>query len=211
MSQILPYGVLALLTVAYVHALYRTMIDSARQRRELRRHALLALPAERCNRCGGEFEAWHGCLGQPAVKTRPVIVVMDVSMPDLGGAEATEMIRRDCPQTRVLALTVHEADAYLRRLLDAGATRYVPKGAAAESLLRTIREVATGRISINHDSAADIVAALFNLPSERHGDQAGLTERETHVVKVFARGYTEVHATPLPTSLRGARLCEPVR
>jgi hypothetical protein len=62
MSQILAHTVLALLTVAYVYALYRTMFDSARERQELRRQALLALPAKRCHRCGGEFEAWHGRL-----------------------------------------------------------------------------------------------------------------------------------------------------
>jgi hypothetical protein len=62
MSQTLPNCLVALLAIAYVYALYRSIVDSARERRELRRQALLALPAERCHRCGGEFEAWDGCL-----------------------------------------------------------------------------------------------------------------------------------------------------
>jgi hypothetical protein len=62
MSQILAHSVLALLTVAHVYAWYRTIVDSARERRELRRLGQLALPAERCHRCGGEFEAWDGSL-----------------------------------------------------------------------------------------------------------------------------------------------------
>ena len=52
----------------------------------------------------------------------PDVVVMDLSMPLLTGAQATERIRRECPSTRVLALTVHEDKAYIRQLLGAGAS-----------------------------------------------------------------------------------------
>src|SRR5947209_15131986 len=62
----------------------------------------------------------------------PDVVVMDVSMPGLGGAEATQRLGRECPGARVLALTVHEDKGYLRQLLAAGAAGYVLKRAAAE-------------------------------------------------------------------------------
>ena len=65
----------------------------------------------------------------------PDVVVMDISMPGLNGARATEAIRRDCPGTRVLALTVHEDKGYLRLLVQAGASGYLLKRAASQELI----------------------------------------------------------------------------
>src|SRR5262249_55474870 len=59
-----------------------------------------------------------------ALELRPDVAVMDVSMPRLGGAQATELIRDECPATKVLALTVHEDRSYLQQLLRAGASGY---------------------------------------------------------------------------------------
>ena len=75
---------------------------------------------------------------------RPDVVVMDVSMPGLTGSEATERLRRECPQVKVLALTVHEDKGYIRQLLAAGAAGYVLKRTAPEELIRAIRVVAAG-------------------------------------------------------------------
>ncbi len=65
----------------------------------------------------------------------PDVVVMDISMPGLNGARATEAIRRDCPGTRVLALTMHEDKGYLRQLVQAGASGYLLKRAASQDLI----------------------------------------------------------------------------
>jgi DNA-binding NarL/FixJ family response regulator len=120
----------------------------------------------------------------------PDVVVMDVSMPVLGGAGATELIRRDCPNVRVLALTVHEVDGYLRELLKAGASGYILKRAAAQELVRAIRAVAFGGVCIDPKLAVQIGAG-FAIPNPRQaGALAGqLTERETEVVKLLARGH----------------------
>src|SRR5262249_37041341 len=100
-----------------------------------------------------------------AVEVRPDVVVMDVTMPDMSGAEANELIRRDCPSVRVLALTVHEADGYLRRLLEAGATGYILKRAAADDLVRAIRQVAGGGVCVDPKLAVDTLAGHFGAPS----------------------------------------------
>jgi DNA-binding NarL/FixJ family response regulator len=126
---------------------------------------------------------------QLATEVRPDVVVMDISMPELGGAEATEMIRRDCPAVRVLAVTVHEVDGYLRRLLEAGATGYILKRAAAEELVRAIRRVASGGLCIDPRLAADAVTGSAKVPSRNGGAEAELTEREIQVVKLLARGH----------------------
>jgi DNA-binding NarL/FixJ family response regulator len=123
-----------------------------------------------------------------AVAMHPDIIVMDVAMPELDGAEATKLIRRDCPDTRVVALTVHETQAYLRRLLDAGVSGYIPKRAAAEDLLRAIRGIAKGQICIDPKLAADLAAAQLSRMSLQRRGEAELTDREIEVIQLLARG-----------------------
>jgi DNA-binding NarL/FixJ family response regulator len=126
---------------------------------------------------------------QLAAQELPDVVVMDVSMPDMGGAEATELIRREFPSIRVLALTVHEVDGYLRRLLEAGATGYILKRAAAEELVRAIRQVAAGGVCIDPQLAAETVSAMVGTTRRSTAVEETLTDRETQVVKLLARGH----------------------
>src|SRR5262249_49386831 len=79
---------------------------------------------------------------QKARELLPDVIVMDISMPGCNGAQATERLRDACPSARVLALTVHEDEGYVRQLLHAGAAGYALKRAAAEELTRAIRTVA---------------------------------------------------------------------
>ena len=77
-------------------------------------------------------------------RLRPDVAVLDVSMPVMGGAPAAEQLKRTCPDVKVVALTVHEDESYLRGLLEAGAVGYVLKRSAAEELIHAIRTVAAG-------------------------------------------------------------------
>ena len=79
-----------------------------------------------------------------AAELKPDVAVLDVSMPVLGGAAATERIKRDWPAVKVLALTVHEDRGYLQQLLQAGASGYLLKRAAADDLIHAIHTVARG-------------------------------------------------------------------
>jgi DNA-binding NarL/FixJ family response regulator len=124
-----------------------------------------------------------------AIELQPNVVVMDLSMPELSGIEATELIRRDCPSARVLALTVHEVDSYLGRLLRAGATGYILKRAAADELVRAIRLVASGGICIDPQVAAQAVRGFGGTAVVSTLGEKELTERECQVVKLLARGH----------------------
>lgn len=124
-----------------------------------------------------------------AAELRPHVVVMDVSMPGTGGAAATERIRQDCPDVRVLALTVHEVAGYLRQLMEAGASGYVLKRAAADELVRAIREVAHGEVYIDPKLAGQVFSGLMGPPGPEAGADGELTEREIEVVKLLARGH----------------------
>ena len=95
---------------------------------------------------------------EQAKACQPDIVVMDLSMPQLNGAQATERLKQACPQVKVLALTVHEDKGYVHQLLQAGASGYVLKLAATEELIHAIRIVAAGGVYLDPTMARKIVA-----------------------------------------------------
>jgi two-component system response regulator NreC len=114
---------------------------------------------------------------------RPDVVLMDISMPDMTGLEATEVIKRMYPEIKVIALTVHEHETYLRRMLQVGADGYVVKRAAADELVRAIRTVMRGGVYLHPEVAKSVVGRSDpKMPK--------LSEREWQVLRLIALGYT---------------------
>ncbi|HET6229369.1 MAG TPA: response regulator transcription factor [Longimicrobiaceae bacterium] len=122
-----------------------------------------------------------------ARELRPDVVVMDVSMPGLDGAGAAERITRECPEVRVLALTMHEDRGHLTRLLEAGAAGYVLKRAAADELVRAIHTVASGGTYVDPVLAGTVLrgrAQPFRADAPAHP----LSDREEEVLRRVAWG-----------------------
>ncbi len=74
-----------------------------------------------------------------AASARPDVILMDIGLPDMTGIEATRVVKSQFPEIAIVALTIHEDEEYFFRMLDAGASGYVPKRAAPEELLTAIR------------------------------------------------------------------------
>src|SRR3954469_4694250 len=125
-----------------------------------------------------------------ATRLQPDIVVMDISMPGLSGAKATEELKQACPKVKVLALTVHEDRGYLRQLLEAGASGYVLKRAAAEELVRAIRTVAAGGVYLDPSLAGKVVGGFVRKPQGKGAQEGDLSEREAEVVRLVAAGHS---------------------
>jgi DNA-binding NarL/FixJ family response regulator len=126
-----------------------------------------------------------------ACELGPDVVVMDVSMPEMSGAEATGRLRRECPRVKVLALTVFEDKGYLRQMLDAGASGYVLKRAVTDELVRAIRTVAAGGSYVDPTLAGSLVSSYFNQDTAEGNAPAGeLSERESQVLRFIAWGYS---------------------
>lgn len=125
-----------------------------------------------------------------ARKLEPHVVVMDVSLPQLGGAEATKQIVESLPSTRVIALSMHEEVAFARLMLAAGATGYALKRSAGEELVRAVRVVAQGGTYIDPSIAGQLMT-----PGARHRSSDGiptvsLSAREAEVIRLIAHGHT---------------------
>jgi DNA-binding NarL/FixJ family response regulator len=126
-----------------------------------------------------------------ATKLRPDVVVMDISMPGLNGAKATEQIKQACPGVKVLVLTAHEDKSYLRQLLEAGAVGYVLKRSAAQELVHALRAVAAGGIYLDPSLAGKVVGTLVGKRGAKEVvPGAELSEREEEVVRLIAQGYS---------------------
>jgi two-component system response regulator NreC len=149
-------------------------------------------------------EAENGLEGlQRTLELRPDVVVMDISMPEMDGMEATRRIRQECPSSQVLILTVHAQERYLFPVLKAGAAGYVLKSTADTELLDAIRTVSRGGAFL-YPSATRLLLEDY-LSHKQSGAAADayetLSEREREVLKLIALGHTAAQvATQLALS-----------
>ena len=128
---------------------------------------------------------------QQARDCHPDVVIMDITMPELNGVQATEQLKRACPTIKMLALSVHDDTSYLRQLLAAGAAGYILKHAAADDLIRAIRLVAAGGVYLDPALAGHVVARYVRVPAVASALLGtDLSERETEVVQRIAQGYS---------------------
>ena len=120
----------------------------------------------------------------------PDIVVMDITLPDISGIEATRQLKEEFPDLSVIALTIHDDEQYFFEMLQAGASGYVPKRAASEDLITSIRAAYAGEIYIYPSLAKALVADFLGRSSQENEKASldGLTSRESEVLSLLAEG-----------------------
>jgi DNA-binding NarL/FixJ family response regulator len=131
-----------------------------------------------------------------ADELRPDVVLMDLRMPEMEGAEATRTIRTALPDTHVLVLTTYADDDSLFPALQAGAHGYLTKDASAEEIERAIRAVAGGHTHLDPAIQQRLVAAALTTAGRESPPPDDLTSREVEVLKLIAAGLsnTEIAA-----------------
>lgn len=119
----------------------------------------------------------------------PDLVLMDVSMPQLSGLQATERIRTSCPSVKVLAVSAYRDEGHIRQLLAAGASGYVLKHAVSKELIQAIGVVKSGGLYLDPTIAVNVAGGYVNpQPGERTA--ADLSPRELEVFMELAWGHT---------------------
>jgi two-component system response regulator NreC len=123
---------------------------------------------------------------------QPDVVLLDVSMPGMGGAETARVLKARYPDVRILAVTIHSNKAYLLEMLDAGVDGYLPKRAAAQELVTAIRVVHAGRTYIYTGLIDALVEGYRTRTEEPHEDEVleELTPRQRQVLRLIADGLT---------------------
>lgn len=120
----------------------------------------------------------------------PDVAVMDVSMPELNGLQATAQVKECCPQVKVLTLTRHTDSGYLQQLLKAGSSGYVLKQSASSELVHAIRAVAAGRTYLDPSIAHQLIGNHLGKSGAGAVGPGALSEREEQVLRMIAWGYS---------------------
>ena len=129
---------------------------------------------------------------QMAQESKPDIVVMDVSMPDLNGIEATKQIIESLPETRVIALSMHSDKRFVMGMLRAGASGYLLKDCASQELANAIQQVAGGKKYLSPEITGVIIDDLLLGGSSEDVATAAsqLSAREREVLQLIAEGWS---------------------
>lgn len=121
---------------------------------------------------------------------RPDLVLMDISMPDMGGIEATRRLKQILPEVQVLILTVHEDEGLMRAAIRAGASGYVLKRAEESEIVSAIQAVMRGDMYIHPSMTRLLLKDHSPRPQHARASVEQLTPREIDVLRYIARGYT---------------------
>ncbi len=126
---------------------------------------------------------------------KPDVVLLDLTMPGMSGLEAITSLRKASPDSRILILTMHDDESYLRRALQAGASGYILKRAADAEVILAIRAVARGELYVHSAMTSSLLDGVLAHP--QHGTSTGekdpwetLSEREREVMQLVALGHT---------------------
>jgi two-component system, NarL family, response regulator LiaR len=117
-------------------------------------------------------------------KLLPDVILMDMVMPDMDGATATRLIRQQCPEVQVLALTSFKEEKLVQNALQAGAIGYLLKDVSADELAQAIRAAHAGRATLSPEATQALVHAATQPPEPGHD----LTERERAVLTLLVEG-----------------------
>ena len=138
-------------------------------------------------------------------KQIPDLILMDLSMPRMTGMDAIREIKKRYPQTKIIALTVHKTEEYLRTTLQAGADGYVLKDATHDELMMAIESVLKGKIYLSPGVSGKVVEGYLEGKESRIPPSMLelLSQREREVLKLIAEGYKNKEiATDLCISLK---------
>lgn len=121
---------------------------------------------------------------------QPDVLLLDLSMPGLDGIQVLETVQVRFPTLKVLVLTMHDDEEYVKRVLSLGARGYILKRAADVELLAAIRTVFKGGVFVDSALSGILVREAFPAQEKRQKDGEPLSEREREVLKLVAMGYT---------------------
>ncbi|NJC98395.1 MAG: DNA-binding response regulator [Anaerolineales bacterium] len=136
----------------------------------------------------GEAESASEAIAN-AIRLKPNVILMDIGLPDMSGIEATREIKKRVPDAAIVALTIHEDEEYFFKMLEAGASGYVPKRAAPDELLTAIHAAANRQVYLYPSLAKLLVRDYLGggRPSEEQS-ASELTDREQEVLTYLAEG-----------------------
>ncbi len=121
-----------------------------------------------------------------AKQHKPDLIIMDISMPDMNGIEATRQILQDVPGTKIIALSMHTDKRFVGEMLSAGASGYLLKQSATDELQQALETVLAGKTYISPEIAGVVVQEFVQM--KKNAESVELTPKERQVLQLIAEG-----------------------
>lgn len=125
---------------------------------------------------------------EKAIIHRPDIVIMDIGMPILSGIEATKLLKDKMPNIKVIALSMHSDNQYIKGMLEAGASGYLLKSCTYNQLIEAINAVHSGKKYLSNEITDVILDDYLGTEKDTTDKDPKLSERESEILKLFAEG-----------------------
>ncbi len=137
-------------------------------------------------------EAENGKEAIKACKEHDIdLIVMDISMPEMNGIEATEKIKEEFPAIKVLALTMMDEDQHIRQMIEAGASGYILKSSDKIELVDAITTILEGQHYFSDDATQSVMMDLVKGTTKKeNSDPGNITDREKEVLELIVKQYT---------------------
>lgn len=136
-------------------------------------------------------EALNGLEALELAETlKPDVILMDITMPNMDGLEATRQIKTRFPSINVLVLTMHRSDEYFFEMLKAGASGYILKGAKTSELINAVRVVHRGDVFLYPSMTQKLVKGYLQLAEWDADEEPSLSPREKEIFGLLAEGYS---------------------
>jgi len=123
-------------------------------------------------------------------KMKPDVVLIDIGMPVMNGIEATRIIKKNDPNIKVIAVSMHSDRQFVKGILEAGADGYLLKNCTYRQLIEAIQSVVSGKKYLSDDITELVIQGYLDPVEENSDGQAELSEREAEVLKLYAEGKT---------------------
>lgn len=124
-----------------------------------------------------------------AKQLRPNIVIMDINLPGMNGIEATQLIRKFSPASRILGVSLHTQPTYARKMIQKGAMGYVTKNSSREEMFKAIIEIQAGRRYICEEIKNILSEQVINGEDQQSGLNA-LSQREIEIINFIKKGFS---------------------
>jgi DNA-binding NarL/FixJ family response regulator len=127
---------------------------------------------------------------EKALKLKPDVVVVDISMPELDGVEVARQIRKSLPDVKVLVLTMHQSDQIVRRALDAGANGYLLKSDLPDYLPKAVKAITENKSFLTPKISEIVLEGFINAGNRPAEPKPGprITPRELEIIRLLAEG-----------------------
>ncbi len=127
---------------------------------------------------------------EKALELKPDIILMDIGMPEMSGIDATLTLKKEIPEIKIIALSMHSDKQFINGMLEAGASGYLLKNSTYNQLIEAIKSVYSGNKYLSGEVTDIVINDYLDKKQEANKREAELSERESEILLMIAEGYS---------------------